>query len=300
MTQAPRLLRPAKLTVREAANVYFKTRASTAPHDRFTWARHIAPKLADRAVCELTSGDVEAWLAELVPDTQDRDKRRRAQATANRYLHVLRAILNSAFRKDPARVPTDAAWRRVRAFPKADSPRTRTLTAEEARRLLGALKPSLRELAHAALCTGLRFGELAALQTRDVGKDFVRVGHSKSGRPRTVPLNHDGARFFADLTARKAPETPIFTAISRTHVGRQMRKACTAAKITPPAVFHDLRRSYGSLLLNAGIPAEAIQELLGHADVRTTRRAYAHMVDATLKKAVKKLPSFTDSFGRSG
>ncbi len=87
--------------------------------------------------------------------------------------------------------------------------------------------------------------------------------------------------------AGKAPEMRIFTPISRTHVGRLMRNACTAAKITPPAVFHDLRRSCGSLLLNAGIAAEAIQELLGHADVRMTRRAYAHMADATLKKAVK-------------
>jgi integrase len=71
-----------------------------------------------------------------------------------------------------------------------------------------------------------------------------------------------------------------------------MRAACAAAKIEPPAVFHDLRRSYGSLLLNSGASADAIQELLGHADLRMTRRAYAHIADKTLQKAVKKLPSF--------
>jgi integrase len=64
-------------------------------------------------------------------------------------------------------------------------------------------------------------------------------------------------------------------------------------KIAPPAVFHDLRRSYGSLLLNAGADAEVIQELLGHADLRMTRRAYAHLLNATVAKTVKKkLPSF--------
>jgi hypothetical protein len=115
--ERPTITKPSKLTVRDAANVYFKMRAATAPHDRFTWARYIEPKLGDRSVGDLTTGDVEAWLSELMPATDDRERRRRAQATANRYFNVLRAILNSAFRKDPARVPTDAAWGRVRAFP---------------------------------------------------------------------------------------------------------------------------------------------------------------------------------------
>jgi integrase len=283
-----------KLTVRAAAHVYFKTRAATAPHDRFTWLRHIEPKLGHRRVSELTTGDLESWLADLIPDGADRERRRCAHATANRYFNVLRAILNSAFRKDPTRVPTDAAWRRVRGFPKADQPRTRSLSAAEARRLLGALDPELRTLAHAALLTGLRFGELTALQAGDVGKDFVRVRHSKSGRPRTVPLNREGAALSAALSALRAPEVAVFAPISRTQVSRLMRKACTAARIAPPAVFHDLRRSYGSLLLNAGTSADAVQELLGHTDLRTTRRAYAHMADATLKRAVKRLPAFNE------
>lgn len=57
--------------------------------------------------------------------------------------------------------------------------------------------------------------------------------------------------------------------------------------VAPPAVFHDLRLSYGSLLLNAGADAEVIQELLGHADLRMTRRAYAHLLNATVAKTVR-------------
>lgn len=69
--------------------------------------RFFLPTLGGRPVSELTTGDVEMWLSELVPATDDFEERRRAQATTNRYFNVLRAILNSAFRKDPARVPTD-------------------------------------------------------------------------------------------------------------------------------------------------------------------------------------------------
>jgi site-specific recombinase XerD len=80
---------------------------------------------------------------------------------------------------------------------------------------------------------------------------------------------------------------------SRIQVSRLMKRLRAAAEIAPPAVFHDLRRSYGSLLLNAGADAEVIQELLGHADRRMTRRAYAHLLNATVAKTVKKkLPSF--------
>lgn len=74
---------------------------------------------------QLTTGDLEKWLAAQVPKTDDKEERRAAQATANRRWNVLRAILNSAFRKDQVRVPSDGAWRRVRAFAKVDRPRTR-------------------------------------------------------------------------------------------------------------------------------------------------------------------------------
>ena len=38
-----------------------------------------------------------------------------------------------------------------------------------------------------------------------------------------------------------------------------MARACEAAQLSPPVIFHDLRRSYGSLLLNRGAGAEVIQ-----------------------------------------
>ena len=85
----------------------------------------------------------------------------------------------------------------------------------------------------------------------------------------------------------------MFARITSMALSREMRDACAAAEISPPAVFHDLRRTYGSLLLNQRVAADAIQELLGHADLRMTRRAYAHLSDATLVKAVRKLPSFS-------
>jgi integrase len=169
---------------------------------------------------------------------------------------------------------------------------------DEAKRLLNAAPPDSRRLARGALYTGLRLGELLALRAADCSDEQVHVRHSKAGPPRTVPLSAEGAEFFEQATAGKAGDALVFVREtgeewSRIQVSRSMKRLCAAAKIAPSAVFHDLRRSYGSLLLNAGADAEVIQELLGHADLRMTRRAYAHLLNATVAKTVKKkLPSF--------
>ena len=297
----PTVTHPSRYTVDEAGEDYFTIRAkkSDTAGDKLTYKASIKaeregiPKLGARSICELTTGELKRWLAALVPQTADREERRRAQATANRHWNLLRAILNSAYENEADRVPSADAWRRVRPYANVDRPRTRTITAVEARELIKALRLPLRVLAQASLYTGLRLGEILALHAKDLTGNAIHVRHSKSGRSRSVPLTDEGVQFFTKAVGDKTDGDRLFEPVSRINVSRGMRAACTAAAISPHATFHDLRRSYGSLLLNSGAPADAIQELLGHADLRMTRRAYAHMLDKTLRKTVTKhLPSF--------
>jgi len=95
-------------------------------------------------------------------------------------------------------------------FQKIDKPRTRNLTAEEARRLLNALPPSLRALARGALYTGCRLGELQALTAADVADGQVTIQHSKSGRSRVIPLSADGVTFFEQTIAGKLGDARVF------------------------------------------------------------------------------------------
>jgi integrase len=69
---------------------------------------------------------------------------------------------------------------------------------------------------------------------------------------------------------------------------RRMARACKAARIIPPATFHDLRRSYGSLLVNAHAPLAVIAEALRHSDTRMTQRAYAHLLERTVRSELQK------------
>jgi site-specific recombinase XerD len=48
---------------------------------------------------------------------------------------------------------------------------------------------------------------------------------------------------------------------------------------------HDLRRSFASLAVNAGVDIYQIKDLLGHSDVSVTQRAYAHLQQKTLRSA---------------
>ncbi len=291
--------------MREAWEDYAATRATLPDvRDHSIWRRFIAPTLANRPVAHLTTGELERWLAvqltthgvrrpAAAPAVDEWERRRRAQDTANRRLNLLRAILNSAYRKDPDRVPNADAWRRVRAFQRVDRPRTRVLAAAECHRLLTCLPADLRALALGALYTGCRLGELQALRVCDTSEGRVHVQRSKSGRTRYIPLSSAGAIFFAGLVGSRSADARVFEPASRIGISRGMRAACAAAGIMPAARFHDLRRTYGSLLLNAGAPVHVVQELLGHADVRTTRRAYAHLTAETLKREVDAhLPSF--------
>jgi len=290
-------------TVEDALNDYWTYREAKSPAlsvaiDKSKLTTHVGKALRARSVAALTTAELEKWRNALVGATEDREQQRRAQATAERVRRTFFAALSYARRTNPDKVPSDQAWRSVHSFRNIDRPRTRFLSVSEAKRLLNAMPQDFRQLARGALYTGLRLGELLALTVSDFDDGQVHVRHSKGGKERTVPLSPEGIEFFDQVTAGKPGDTMLFQQDSgepwqRIHASRYMARACKAATISPPAIFHDLRRSYGSLLLNRGAGAEVIQELPGHADLRMTRRVYAHLMQRTIAKVVKKkLPSF--------
>lgn len=302
--ERPTVTRPGKYTVAAAWEAYKATR-KTAPdaRERATWESFIEPVLGSRDVSELTHHELKKWLADQVnvrgkrgqtKDGDEKDQLRRARYTANRRWNLLRAVLNYAFESDT--VKSDAAWRKVKPFSKVDRPRTVTVSAQQARALLTKIEDPLLGLASGALYTGLRLGELIGLRADDVDPAAarVRVRHGKGGAERWVPLNREGATFFAARANGKVPTDVLFRPMDRMQVKRAMTAGCKAAEIVPRATFHDLRRSYGSLMLTSGAPIETIQQVLGHADMRMTRRTYAHLLQQTVATAVQKhLPSFT-------
>jgi integrase len=69
---------------------------------------------------------------------------------------------------------------------------------------------------------------------------------------------------------------------------RMMRTVCDAAKI-PGMVFHELRHTYASTLVNAGVPLVFVAQQLGHGNTRQVEKHYGHLCKTAKADAVRRL-----------
>jgi integrase len=266
---------------------------------KITVNAHIDKALGKLKVAELTGRELRAWHQKLGRcDRDDPDVVRRRKATANRVLTVLKAGLNHAWAEGA--VPSADAWRRVKPFRNVERPRVRYLSLDECTRLLNAAPDDFRRLVRAALLTGCRFGELAALRVDDylVDAGALLLRDTKAGGGRHVPLSDEGRAFFETEAAGRAGDARLLTradgsAWGKSYQIRPMREACAIAGIVPPASFHDLRHTYASHLAMRGVPLQVIAAALGHSDTRMTERHYAHLQPSYISDTIRAhLPSF--------
>lgn len=209
-------------------------------------------------------------------------------------------MLNYAFESDT--VPSDAAWHKVKPFRNVDrppdndgEPQASAGAPWEALRLAGRARKGNALLPDCASANWSR----CALTIIDISGLRIRI-HGNGDRQRFVPLNAEGRAFFAGEIKGKPADTLALPSIAddpvvnRVAVARGMKAASKELGITPRLTFHHLRRSWDSLMLNAGAPLEVIQQVLGHADTRMTRRTYAHLLQETVAEQIEQhLPSFT-------
>jgi integrase/recombinase XerC len=152
-----------------------------------------------------------------------------------------------------------------------------------------ALERALFEVIYAA---GLRVSEACQLDLGDVEADgaggFVRVRQGKGRKDRIVPIGSKArealdvyGRHRADRLVGQAPATEaLFLSARGRRLGpRAVRRLLARRELatgTPRVSPHALRHSFATHLLGEGADLRAIQEMLGHASLRTTQR-YAHV-----------------------
>ncbi|MBE7508542.1 MAG: tyrosine-type recombinase/integrase [Planctomycetia bacterium] len=165
----------------------------------------------------------------------------------------------------------------------------------QARALLHSIDTSgvigLRDRAILAtlMYTACRAGAVSKLRLRDYytdGRQHYLRFDEKGGVDRQIPCRHDLQGYIEEYIAA-APagdsDAPLFrTALGRTQqlsdrpfeakdIHRMVKRRLAAAGLPTILTCHSFRATTATDLLEQGVPLEDVQELLGHADPRTTR-----------------------------
>lgn len=264
----------------------------------------ILPHLGDRRLLDLTTLDCQRWIDTLV---------RAGYKPAT--IHAAVAVLFSTLQEATTLGLLDRNVAQGIRRPRNRRQPMTVWTPAQARQFLATVKddPIYGPAWHTALATGMRPGELRALEWRDVDFDRLTI-HVR----RTIARDADGHEVVSEGTKRGAGRRVAITAplaaMLRRHKVAQterrlahgaawwdhgvvfdrgnglrlnidrwrvvQREACAEAGV-PYLTAHQLRHVAATLLLEAGTPVQIVAAMLGHSTPVTTMSIYQH-VDADM------------------
>jgi len=246
--------------------------------------KHLLPVFGEKLLAEVTPKSLVAY----------RNTRRTdgaATATFNKELQLVRHAFNVAVR--------EWEWCQTNPMHKislepAHNQVDRWLTAYEEDRLVDVSPVWLREIIIFALNTGMRQGEILALQWQDVDlyRGILVVMKSKNHERRTIPLNNIVFNLLSEKNGGSRPDGRVFVTgrgnpLQVRYLARSFTKARNRAGLLDFR-FHDLRHTFASRLVQRGIDLYKVQRLLGHKTGLMTQR-YAHHCPESLREGVRVL-----------
>jgi len=245
----------------------------------------IYPRFGARKLHDIQTREIQQFHADL--------KESHCAATANRYLSLLSRMYKLA-----------TQWGRVERNPclgiskwRENNQRQRFLTPEEIQRVFRAMESEPSKTAVAALkfllLTGARRNEAlkAKWENVDLENGVWFLPLTKSGKGRYVQLNSESQNLLRALPrlqgspwlfpSRRNPMKPIY---SPQGAFDRILKASGIEHLR----LHDLRHTYASLAINAGVSLSIIQGLLHHQSPVQTMR-YSHLMNSTLRNASESI-----------
>jgi len=276
-------------------------------------ADHLVPQLGGLHLVDLTPVKIAAFLSELAISGNQRGKVRGPLSPRTvRYCHtLLRRALGDAvawglMERNPAAL--------IRA-PRNRVPMPKTWTAEE----LGVFLTSVREerlYAAWLLCatTGMRRGEVLGLSWPEVDLEQSRIQIVKAlVCVRYKPQVSDPKTARGRRAVELDPQTTCALAVHRKAMAGEgqdlagwvfcgqdgspvhpvsltrLFRIRARREGLPPIRFHDLRHTYASIALAAGIHPKVVSERLGHANITITLDTYSHVLPSLHKEAADKV-----------
>lgn len=230
-----------------------------------------------------------------------------APATVNRTtVDLLRKLYTRARRMWRQRFEHEPDWKAHRLRERGEV--VRELKEHEEDGFAEQLAEGYRDLWRFALASGLRLAECFLTWDQIDWRARTISVTQKGGRPHAIPLTAEMAAIIS--TQRGHHPVHVFTYVcrraSKDHVKGErypvsyegMKTAWRRKRVTiaPDMRFHDNRHTTATRLIRRTGNLKAAQRLLGHADIGTTARFYAH-VDMDDLRALLEAGGRTDSQG---
>ena len=254
---------------------------------------HIVPKLGALLMGQAKPPDIAVFLEQMKSEGY-------ALGTCNRALVMLRYGFELAIKWKTQGIDSNPL-KEVKNLV-FDNKIERYLTPEQTQALLVSIRESENEelefIVLFLIYTGARKREVLDARWQDIDwlRKSWRIPKTKSGKIRHVPLSNGAMGVLDKLQLKVVPgqiEGPSIFANPRTGVPYvSFYYSWNNARVRagmPEFRIHDLRHSFASCLVNAGRSLYEVQELLGHADIKTTSR-YAHLSRDRLAEAVNTVP----------
>ncbi len=269
-----------RLTFAELA-AEFLASGSARPHHAYH-LKFLLPFFAEIPVVRITKS--------LADDFRSERRRRNPaikDATINRDLSALRRILYWA--QDEQRIPANPLARLKMARERRT--RRQILSLTEEKLLLGAATAHLSAMILMALDTGMRRGEITGQRWEDVdlAQNVLFVTRSKTpeGESREIPLTE---RLAAFLRERSEPAGLVID--FKGHPVRIVKRSWATALRNAGVRhvrFHDLRHTFNTRLMEAGVLQEIRMALMGHSAGSRMQSVYTHIELPAKREAIQKL-----------
>jgi integrase len=280
----------------------------------------------DRTLASISEADIEAYRKRLIDQPvkinaagpkkggearPTRNGRKRSKSTANRHLNVLRAAWRLSYRRHAAEMP---GFPRPPWIEEYDEPKLLPCPVRDGdmRRMV---ELAARKWAHLfaaimiAIHAGLRLREVLGLLWAQIDWEARTITLPKTkSTPRVVPMNDTCLGIMRWLRERAPnPDDMGARVILYRHYGigparpvnsvkGAFNKLLDGLELRGKYTFKSLRASFATYLAEKGEDVLMIMELMGHADVRTTKR-YVNIANPAKAEAVARI---TDRPGTRG
>lgn len=277
-------------------------KAKTWQDEQGHYENWIKPIIGDTPIREVSAFALERIRKQLVT-------KKRTIRTQQAIFATCRQVFNLAIR---LQMIDSSPVRQIR-LPRSDNRRQRHLSLQEASDLLALVQtpsPQLHDICLLSLHTGLRAGEIFSLRWEDIHweNETILVRDPKSGRNRYAYLTSATKAMLetrrsaatCDLIFHQADGSPL-KEVSRTFERIVDKLGWNKGQADPrlKVVFHTLRHTFASWLVQQGTPLYTVAKLMGHSTLAMTER-YAHLAPEGLRTAVRDLENHIETSNADG